>query len=69
MRNNTWYKCSDSKTGNWPDGEYYIGHSNHAQRTFTIWINNAAGCTGIKSVKAAYQILINEFNNVEKIDR
>lgn len=69
MRNHTWYKCSDSKTGNWPEAEYYISFGNASNRSITIWLNNAAACTGIKSVKAAYKILTDEFNSVEKIDR
>lgn len=69
MRNHTWYKCSKSKTGNWPEGEYFISFGNEKQNSITIWRNNQAAVTGLKSVKKAYETLVIEFNDVKKIDR
>lgn len=68
MKNNTWYSCSNPK-GCWSEGEYFIGHGNHYQNSITIWVNNQAGVTGLKTVKSAIEILKQEFENVLKIKR
>lgn len=69
MRNHTWYTCSGSKTGNWPEGEYLIDHADIKQNSIMIWHKQAWAISPVRSVKKAFAILTEEFTNVEKIDR
>ncbi len=66
MKNGTWFNCT-APTGCWECGEYLIEKA--PNNDVVIWVKRQAGVTGIKTLKAALQILNQEFKNVEKINR
>lgn len=68
MNHSTWYKC-EHPTKHWENGEYLIARGSEMGRTYTIWHNNSAAVSGLKTIKAAIVVLHNEFNSITKIDR